>query len=169
MQGLCAPLAWPASFLQVPFLHFQPTPSTHTSMSIHHRNLIVIMVCPLTCWLLHRAKAAKAVPDTVAPKDYSANRDWHNLRFEDGDTLIKLTHHPSGWLLLNSNILSQASPVLARSLSKEWARTKRIKKPAAGHEIDASVFSLVYDESFGTYFLQSEVFSTNFCLFILPD
>lgn len=115
------------------------------------------MADPLTRWLHERATASQTLQDSTTPKDYSENRDWRNLRFEGGDVVVKLTRHPSGWRLLHSSVLSEASPVLAKSFQKEWSRAKTVNDPANGKEVQVHTLSLMWDPSDETYFLQTEV------------
>lgn len=120
------------------------------------------MASMLSRWLLERAKAAETLENTTIPTDYSYNRNRRALRFEDGDVVVKLSRHPSGWLLLNSEVLSQASPVLERSFSKSWGRGKMVRHPNSGGKVNVYTLSLVYDHDEGTYFLESEVRATPF-------
>ncbi|KAK4500703.1 hypothetical protein PRZ48_008892 [Zasmidium cellare] len=114
------------------------------------------MTSKLSLWLLERVKAAKDLENTTIPTDYSYNRNWQPLRFEDGDVVVKLTRHPSGWLLLNSEVLSRASPVLERSFSERWSRSKAVEHSKSGGKVKVYFLSLIYDHHEGTYFLDSE-------------
>ncbi|KAF2167373.1 hypothetical protein M409DRAFT_22184 [Zasmidium cellare ATCC 36951] len=115
------------------------------------------MASALLTSLCERAKAAETLEDTtIVSKDYSCNKNWRCCRFEDGDVVVKLTRHPSGWLLLSSSALAEASPVLAKSFSKEWNRAKTVVYPRTGETVRIFTLSLVYDFYAGTWFLDSE-------------
>lgn len=57
------------------------------------------------------------------------------MRYEGADVIIKLSASPDGWLLLHSDVLCNASPVLAATLLHDWARPKRAKNPKTGEEM----------------------------------
>ena len=50
-----------------------------------------------------------------------------DLRFNDGDVIVKLRESPDSWLLLHKKTIQATMPVLGQALTEDWERHELVK------------------------------------------
>ena len=83
-----------------------------------------------------------------------------NLRFDDGDLLVKLGAHPESWLLLHSQVVRRFARQLAPALDERWGQAKTRYNPVTGTQTPLYVLALKATEA--TMILEGQVRDPDF-------
>ena len=78
-----------------------------------------------------------------------------NLRFNDGDVIVKLGKDPRGWLVLHKSIFQATMPVLGLAFGSDWEREQKVTNAVAG--IDLVVYNIGLKFVDETYLLEGRV------------
>ena len=67
-----------------------------------------------------------------------------DLRFDDGNVIIKLGKSSQDWLLLHKEVVQARLPLLAPVFSTDWGRKQLVEHPKTGEQLEVYYFGLKY-------------------------